>query len=170
MTPNISTKAAMRQAMLTRLRQLQPQERQAAAMGIVGALKQLWATSPPHVVGSFASLPSEIDTTPLHQWFNEQHIACYTSDHTHTAAVIFSCDPSLLDVILVPGLAFDHHGHRLGRGKGCYDRFLEQMKQLPHPPLLIGLAYDFQIIEALPIEQHDQKVDMLCTPTKITRL
>ena len=59
---------------------------------------------------------------------------------------------------LVPGLAFDRSGNRLGRGKGYFDRFL---KNLPGAVKKIGLAYDFQILESIPTFPHDIPVDLV---------
>lgn len=58
-------------------------------------------------------------------------------------------------VILVPGLAFDVQGNRLGRGKGYYDRFLSDNASL----VKIGICYDFQLISDVPTEPHDIKMD-----------
>jgi 5-formyltetrahydrofolate cyclo-ligase len=74
------------------------------------------------------------------------------------------CEPSTkrfirakdLDLIIVPGLAFDKKGNRLGRGKGCYDRFL---KILPKEAPSIGLAFDFQILPKVPANTHDTSVN-----------
>ena len=63
---------------------------------------------------------------------------------------------SKLDVVVVPGVAFDRRGNRLGRGKGYYDRFL---KKLPKKTHRIGLAFDFQILPAMPVSRHDLGVD-----------
>jgi 5-formyltetrahydrofolate cyclo-ligase len=60
-----------------------------------------------------------------------------------------------LDLVIVPGIAFDHQGNRLGRGKGCYDRFL---KRLPKDTATIGLAFGFQILPSLPAAAHDISV------------
>ncbi|MDD5770938.1 MAG: 5-formyltetrahydrofolate cyclo-ligase [Candidatus Omnitrophica bacterium] len=61
-------------------------------------------------------------------------------------------DPDELDLIIVPGLAFDRKGNRLGRGKGCYDRFLGALSDnMPS----IGLAFDFQILPLVPTANHD---------------
>ncbi len=58
------------------------------------------------------------------------------------------------DLIVVPGMAFDAAGHRLGRGKGYYDRFLAQ-----HPEVYtIGLCFDFQILPEIPSEPHDRPI------------
>ena len=63
--------------------------------------------------------------------------------------------PERIDLILVPGLAFDQQGRRLGRGGGYYDRFLANLPA--HTPR-IGLAFDFQILTSLPFLPHDISV------------
>ncbi len=63
-----------------------------------------------------------------------------------------------IDVVIVPGVAFDKKGNRLGRGKGCYDYFL---KKLPAKTCSIGLAYDFQIIPSVPSTPTDVKMDKI---------
>jgi len=60
--------------------------------------------------------------------------------------------PKDLNLVIVPGVAFDQRGNRLGRGKGYYDRFL---KKLPEKAYTIGLAFDFQILPTLPIAAID---------------
>ena len=60
-----------------------------------------------------------------------------------------------LDLVIVPGLAFDKKGRRLGRGKGCYDRFLSL---LPKDTPSIGLAFDFQILPSVPTTPKDVNV------------
>ncbi len=66
-------------------------------------------------------------------------------------------------MIVVPGLAFDHHGARLGQGGGHYDRLLARLRAMAHPGLVVGLAYAAQIIPAVPSEPHDQRVDLIVT-------
>ena len=65
-----------------------------------------------------------------------------------------------LDLVVVPGVAFDPSGHRLGLGKGFYDRALAQ-----RGPALrtVGLAFALQVVDAVPAETHDIPVDWLCT-------
>jgi 5-formyltetrahydrofolate cyclo-ligase len=60
-----------------------------------------------------------------------------------------------LDLVIVPGIAFAKNGERLGRGKGCYDRFL---KRLPADTPSIGLAFGFQVLPQLPTTLRDVKV------------
>jgi len=60
--------------------------------------------------------------------------------------------PEELDLVIVPGLAFDKKGNRLGRGKGCYDRFLCTLSDKTPS---IGLAFDFQILPSVPTTDYD---------------
>jgi len=64
-----------------------------------------------------------------------------------------SLEASDVDMVVVPGLAFDKNNNRLGRGGGCYDRFL---KIFPSKKPSVGLAFDFQILDSLPhVKGHD---------------
>ena len=65
------------------------------------------------------------------------------------------------DLILVPGVAFDWNGNRLGRGKGFYDRLLEKISGIK-----CGVGYDFQLLEKIPVKPHDAKVDFVLTPER----
>ena len=71
-------------------------------------------------------------------------------------------DIAQVDVAIVPGVAFDKADHRLGFGKGIYDQLLADFSGLK-----IGLAYDFQILERLPREQHDLRMDLIISENKI---
>ncbi len=68
--------------------------------------------------------------------------------------------PSL---VLVPLLAFDAEGYRLGYGAGYYDRAMEMMRQFETPPIFIGVAYSVQEVNHLPIDPHDQPLDGILT-------
>jgi len=78
-----------------------------------------------------------------------------------------------LDLVLVPGLAFDTNKRRLGRGKGYYDRYLAQLQMRPrlYPyltvPTVAGLAFTQQIIPQVPTQDHDQALDAIITPAAI---
>jgi 5-formyltetrahydrofolate cyclo-ligase len=66
-----------------------------------------------------------------------------------------------LDLVLVPGLAFDLDGHRLGRGKGHYDRLLASFERLA-----CGVAFDQQVVGHVPVEPHDAQLSCILTPTR----
>lgn len=59
------------------------------------------------------------------------------------------------DLIVVPGVAFDPQGNRMGRGKGYYDRFLVKYPKVKK----IGICFDFQLVESIPAEPHDIGMD-----------
>jgi len=68
-----------------------------------------------------------------------------------------------IDLVLCPGVAFTPTGQRLGQGGGYYDRFLDA-----HPcHHVVGLAYDEQVMDELPLEPHDVKIQGVVTPTRV---
>ena len=69
------------------------------------------------------------------------------------------------DALIVPLVAFTADGHRLGQGGGHYDRWLAENGSVT----TIGLAWDVQLLDALPLEAHDRKLDAVVTPTQIFR-
>ncbi|MBQ6190077.1 MAG: 5-formyltetrahydrofolate cyclo-ligase [Bacteroidaceae bacterium] len=60
-----------------------------------------------------------------------------------------------IDLALIPGMAFDYAGHRLGRGKGYYDRLLPRIPQA----YKLGVCFPFQLLDSIPVESHDINVD-----------
>jgi 5-formyltetrahydrofolate cyclo-ligase len=69
------------------------------------------------------------------------------------------------DLLVVPGLAFARDGARLGRGGGHYDRLLARAQGC----VSIGVAFDIQLEDRLPMEPHDRRVDLIATPTGMWR-
>ena len=67
---------------------------------------------------------------------------------------------SELDLMVVPGVGFDLHGHRLGYGRGYYDRVLAGESRRP---TLVGLCFEQQVVDRLPRDPHDVCVDLLIT-------
>lgn len=67
-----------------------------------------------------------------------------------------------LKLVIIPGVAFDEKGNRLGHGAGYYDRFLSKTPNA----FKLGLAYDFQVVPALPAERHDIKINGILTPSR----
>jgi len=72
-----------------------------------------------------------------------------------------------VDVVLVPGRAFDLSGDRLGRGAGYYDNLLSR---LPRGVILVGITVDATIVEKIPTASHDQQVDWLATESGVRRV
>jgi len=69
------------------------------------------------------------------------------------------CEPERIDLIFVPGVAFDRAGRRLGQGGGYYDRFLEKSGAVR-----AGICHEFALIDTVPHEAHDQMMDSVITP------
>jgi 5-formyltetrahydrofolate cyclo-ligase len=69
-------------------------------------------------------------------------------------------NPEEIDLVIVPGIAFDRNGNRLGRGAGYYDRFLSMIKGKVR---IAALAYSFQIVERVPSSDSDVPVDIVIT-------
>lgn len=78
--------------------------------------------------------------------------------------IIKEVKPDEIDLIIVPGLAFDVFKNRLGYGGGFYDRFLENTGL---DCLKVGIAYDFQIIDKVPVEEYDKKMNNIITENRI---
>lgn len=71
---------------------------------------------------------------------------------------------SEIDLVIVPGLGFDPHGNRLGRGRGFYDRFLSHRDLRG---VSCGVAFESQFVESIPSGEHDIRVKMLVTDAKV---
>ncbi len=70
-----------------------------------------------------------------------------------------------IDLVLVPGIAWDEHGYRLGYGKGYYDRYLANLQTVS-----VGLAYDFQVLENIPHGRKDFRVNLIVTEKRIIKV
>lgn len=66
-----------------------------------------------------------------------------------------------VDLVIVPGVAFDRSKNRMGRGKGYYDRFFKKYK-----PVKIGVGFDFQLMHKIPVARHDIKMDKIITASE----
>ncbi|OAD79429.1 hypothetical protein PHYBLDRAFT_105884 [Phycomyces blakesleeanus NRRL 1555(-)] len=92
----------------------------------------------------------------------------------HTTILENALDTNGLDLIIVPGLAFDNSRNRIGHGKGYYDRYIEKCNEWAErtknaSPTTVALALNEQIIETgrIPLEHTDKKVDCIITPQGI---
>lgn len=76
---------------------------------------------------------------------------------------IMPVDPEEIDLVIVPGVVFDKCLNRIGFGKGYYDKILIKLK---HSAVKMAVAHEFQILESIPTEQHDIKMDMIITEVR----
>ena len=134
---------------------------------------------PAGVIASFASFREEINTHPLNRLLAQRkslalprlendRLVFYHVNHLETelapsALGLLEPIPSLckvagkVDIILVPGLAFDKHHHRLGYGKGHYDRTLSKSSAIS-----IGIGFKEQLTDLLPHDSHDVNLNRIC--------
>ncbi len=171
-----------KQALRARIRKSQPrwtqQEYAAESERIVEKLKQHPRLAAARTLLLYYPLPDEVDTRTLIDELaaagkqvllpkvidgNQMEMRRYTgSGDLHTGAFGIM-EPAgtpfahyaQIDLAVVPGMAFDAAGHRLGRGKGYYDRFLSQ---LPHT-YKIGICFPYRLLDNIPADQHDIPMD-----------
>jgi 5-formyltetrahydrofolate cyclo-ligase len=182
-------KQQLRRALAARRRKLTVEASARAAGAAFALLGEEHAFRAARRVGLYAGLPDELPTQPLFEALVEQGRVCLLPRAQADRRLEFAhcarwedlrpgrygvleppdgaprLDPAQGDVVLVPGVAFDREGHRLGRGKGYYDRTFPIAAEAP--PLLIGLAYDFQVIDAVPHDANDRRVDAFVTETAV---
>ena len=72
--------------------------------------------------------------------------------------------PEEADMVVVPGVGFDESGRRLGYGGGYYDRLIETLRP---DASLVALAFDSQVVDEIPAEEHDKKVDKIITESRV---
>ncbi|WP_241973712.1 5-formyltetrahydrofolate cyclo-ligase [Candidatus Pantoea edessiphila] len=147
---------------------------------------------PARNIASFLSIDGEIDTSLLIRkfWIQRKNVFLPVLHPSLSRQLLFVkytkktnlilnkfniLEPSLyrnqsiesnkIDIMLVPLVAFDLKGQRLGLGGGFYDRTLKDWKKTSLLP--IGLAYDFQLINEIPIEEWDIPLPVIITPSKI---
>ena len=179
-------KRALRLACRARLAALSPDQRASRGLAIRQHLETLPAFRSARVVLGFAPLPDEPDIAPLLiramaegkavavprvDWEQPAIVPAQVRDwHIDLVAdqrqlLVPSADCPLvpvdaIDVILVPGLAFDRAGRRLGRGGGFYDRFLATA---PARAARVGVAFEAQVVDSVPVGDQDCTVSALVT-------
>lgn len=176
---NLGDKTQIRRHVKNQLAALDAKSRASASFTLRQAVSQLPGWDQAHTVAAFMPLPDEPDLSPL-SWLPDRRVLLpVVQGHElsfgevrdeedlvrgafgilepapHRTAVTTIADAN---IILVPGIAFTREGFRLGRGLGFYDRALAV---LPRSVLRIGVCFAPQIMDELPVEAHDQKVDLV---------
>lgn len=184
-------KRKIRQEIRQRLAQMDDTVRYARSLAACKRLTTLGEFLQADVVMLYLSLPDEVQTATiaLAAWQMGKTVAApkISSEHLRILPVeVTSLDTNMtpnrfgvnepaeaepvplemIDLIVVPALAFDRHGHRLGRGAGFYDRFLSQPECRA---CTCGLCFHEQVVDQLPNEPHDRQVNMLVTDEETLR-
>lgn len=174
-------KLALREAIKQRLSRLSPKEREAESRSICRRILQTLPPAPAHIA-AFYPLQDEVDLRPLITELITKgyHVYLPSFEHggmhfrqirdlNHLAPDGFKipaglatdpeADPTLLDVVLVPGRAFNRQMQRLGRGNGGFDIWIRKQRSLNSKTQFWGICYEYQVVEEIPMEDHDEKVD-----------
>ena len=83
--------------------------------------------------------------------------------HEPVGAIV---DASDVDLMIIPAMAIDQKGNRIGKGKGFYDRYLATLSATPP---LVAVVYDEELLESIPAEPHDKLIDAVVTPSQTVR-
>jgi 5-formyltetrahydrofolate cyclo-ligase len=180
------SKESLRQAFKQRRRDLGPKRRAEAGRLVSERLATLETYLRASEIAAFWPLPEEIDIRPfinlcvsagkniylprVNRVEERLEFCHFGGDPEELAAgplgILEPLGPEApyghIDLLIVPGLAFDAHHHRLGYGAGLYDRFL---KAAGAPS--IGVAFDVQTIDILPTAEHDVAVDQVATEARL---
>lgn len=172
-------KSSLRARIRARKALLSASERLKAASDVFDKLERLAAFMMSERILMYHSLPDELPTHEfLDKWgsskqfylprVNGVNLELLPYDRSRLALGAFrieeptgddTVDPKTMDMIVVPAVAYDWHGNRLGRGKGFYDRLLRETGALK-----VGIAFDCQLSdEPIPVESTDVPVDIVIT-------
>ena len=182
MNAAMKSKQEIRDAMQARRAALEPEWIAASSDVITRHALALPQLSSATVVAVFLSLRGEPDTAELirHLWNTDKRVCVPARDASEYRLAWLDEDTAIEsgpfrvpqpvtpqwtgntvpDLLFVPGVAFDRQGNRLGHGRGYYDRMLA-----PLSGLRVGLAFDFQRIDPLPVEPHDLPMQVVVTET-----
>ncbi len=183
-------KAALRAELRARRDALDAGERAAAARAIEARVAASPSVKTAHVVHCYVGIGSEVATEALIRGLLErgQRVVCPRVsgqgelDHLEVSEIeslvagpmglrepdarwAEPADLAEVDVMLVPALAFDRRGIRLGYGGGYYDGAIAELRERGRATV-IGLAYEAQVVDELPREAHDQPVDLIVTEAR----
>lgn len=171
-------KKQLRRAVRARMTQIGKEEAQERSMAMCDELERYIAVSGGKVVALFSPLADEPQLWPLVERLAQEltvvlprvegevmNFYPYGKDVMATGTYGINepqagvpVNPCEIDVVVVPGVAFTDCGVRMGRGKGFYDRYLSQSGCRA---LKIGVCYREQVVESIPAEPHDVKMDLV---------
>ncbi|MGZ4104142.1 MAG: 5-formyltetrahydrofolate cyclo-ligase [Actinomycetota bacterium] len=181
-------KATIRRLVLSRRGRLDPADRAVRGAALIERLMALPEVAEADPVLAFVSISSEVPTAMLLDAVlraGKRLLLPYVADDgALRAAAISSLDelepgfrgipeprarlpiaPDTAGVIVVPGVAFDESGNRLGYGGGFYDVFLRAAGRVPR----VGICFEVQVVDHIPHEDHDEPVDIVVTEQRVFR-
>ena len=178
------TKEHIRQIIKLSKARISNEQRKTESDDIMRQLEKLDCFKKAHTILLYHSLPDEVDTTGMiKRWNKTKQIILpvvsgndlilrrYSPEHLSTGVFGIrepdtnneQIDLSEVDLAIIPGIAFDSKGNRLGRGNGYYDRLLQEKNRTT----TIGICFRLQLIESIPANTFDQPMNKIATADKI---
>ncbi|MDE6341585.1 MAG: 5-formyltetrahydrofolate cyclo-ligase [Muribaculaceae bacterium] len=178
-------KSEIRRKIRNMRQMLSEMEKQSAAEEVFSRLEKTAAFMMADTILMYHSLPDELSTISfLKKWrdrkrfflprVNGVNLEILPYEETRLELGSFHieeptgndvADVDDIELMVVPAVAFDRRGNRLGRGKGFYDRLLATSRATK-----VGVGYDFQLFDSLPVEPHDVAMDMVITQKTVIKL
>jgi len=174
-------KQLMRELLVQKRRILSAEERASQSAAILEQLEQMQCFREAKTVLLYYPVNNEVDVLPLVKKYKKEKMLLFPVSHRHDMTVspyegnekmhrgkFHIPEPTTpaytgkIDLIIVPAVAFDKTGLRLGRGGGYYDKFLKKQSHAT----LVGVGYDFQLVDKVPAEKHDQKMHRVIIPSQ----
>lgn len=174
-------KQSLRELLIQKRRMMSAEERTAQSELILSQLEKMTVFREAKTVLLYYPKNNEVDVLPLFKRYKRDKVLLLPvthrngmtanpyegNDKMHRGKVGIP-EPTTppfegnIDVIIVPAVAFDKEGNRLGRGGGYYDRFLKKQTHAT----IIGVGYDFQLVDEVPVRKHDQKMHRIILPSQ----
>ncbi len=180
-------KAALRAKALARRERLGALRRADASGRIAERVMAIVAAERPRIMAAYLPIRSECDCRPVIERARAMGIAIVLPAVTDPVSLVFrrfepgdplaaggfgtlapTPDQPILDpqLVIVPVVAFDRAGSRLGHGRGFYDRALAKLAARGATPKLVGIAFATQEVETIPAEPHDVRLDWIVTESE----
>lgn len=157
----LPSKQEIRASVKQRLSAMTADERATESAEVVRRLHEALGTESGTIV-AFNPLPDEPDIAPLiAELSHQKNVICMPN----TKDSDIRLDVPDIGVVLVPGRAFTKGGNRVGRGLGGYDKWIAAQRKRSPNTKYIGVCFNCQIVSKMPIEPHDEKMDMVITPS-----
>jgi 5-formyltetrahydrofolate cyclo-ligase len=156
----VAAKTALRSRMRQRLTELSSDERDSRSKQICERIVRSPEWQKAKRIVLFVPLRSEPDISGLNEEARSAQKVITTIAPTIRVETELQFGTDKIDLIVVPGLAFSRDGHRLGRGGGFFDRLLAGPAAAAYK---LGVCFDFQLLESIPIEPHDIVMDTVVT-------
>ncbi len=186
-----SQKATLRHSIKERMVKMTTKDRQAESRSVCRRITENLPDTA-RVICAYYPMPTEVDIIPLLEELLKKGCEIYLP-RTEGKSFLFrrvtaldalvpgpfgilepgrtaeDLDSADVEYVFIPGIAFDAHGNRLGRGNGGYDRWIADLRASNDTAQTWGVCFDCQMVREVPREEHDEKVDAVVGPREVIK-